>query len=71
MHGEWVPISFFLSIAVIAVFFLVLRFRSLTRALLALVPVLLAVGVSSLVVGLLGFTLSPLTTVSGPLDLGL
>ena len=47
--------------------FLVLRFRSLTRALLALVPVLLAVGVSSLVVGLLGFTLSPLTTVSGPL----
>ncbi len=47
--------------------FLVLRFRSLTRALLALVPVLLAVGVSSLVVGLLGFSLSPLTTVSGPL----
>ena len=30
-------------------------------------PVLLAVGVSSLVVGLLGFKLSPLTTVSGPL----
>jgi len=47
--------------------FLVLRFRSLSRALLALVPVTLAVGVSSLVVGLLGFTLSPLTTVSGPL----
>jgi uncharacterized protein len=47
--------------------FLVLRFRSVSRALLALVPVLLAVGVSSLVVGLLGFTLSPLTTVSGPL----
>jgi hydrophobe/amphiphile efflux-3 (HAE3) family protein len=46
---------------------LVLRFRSLSRAMLALVPVLLAVGVSSLVVGLLGFTLSPLTTVSGPL----
>jgi hypothetical protein len=47
--------------------FLVLRFRSVSRGLLALVPVLLAVGVSSLVVGLLGFTLSPLTTVSGPL----
>ena len=47
--------------------FLVLRFRSVSRALLALVPVLLAVGISSLVVGLLGFTLSPLTTVSGPL----
>lgn len=47
--------------------FLVLRFRSLSRALLALVPVVLAVGFSSLVVGLLGFKLSPLTTVSGPL----
>ncbi len=47
--------------------FLVLRLRSITRALLALVPVLLAVGVSSLITGLLGFTLSPLTTVSGPL----
>ncbi len=47
--------------------FLVLRFRSLPRALLALVPVLLAVGVSSLVVGLSGIKLSPLTTVSGPL----
>ena len=47
--------------------FLVLRFRSLPRAILALVPVLLAVGVSSLVVGLSGIELSPLTTVSGPL----
>jgi len=47
--------------------FLVLRYRSLSRALLALVPVMMAVGVSSLVVGLLGLTLSPLTTVSGPL----
>ena len=47
--------------------FLVARFRSASRALLALVPVLLAVGVSSLIVGLLGFELSPLTTVSGPL----
>jgi uncharacterized protein len=47
--------------------FLVLRFRSISRALLALVPVVLAVGVSSLVVGITGITLSPLTTVSGPL----
>ena len=39
--------------------FLVLRFRSLTRALLALVPVLFAVGVSSLVVGLLGLHAQP------------
>jgi hydrophobe/amphiphile efflux-3 (HAE3) family protein len=47
--------------------FLFARFRSASRALLALVPVFLAVGVSSLIVGLLGFELSPLTTVSGPL----
>jgi uncharacterized protein len=47
--------------------FLVLRHRSLGRALIALVPVFLAVGVSSLFVGLSGIELSPLTTVSGPL----
>jgi hydrophobe/amphiphile efflux-3 (HAE3) family protein len=47
--------------------FLVVRLRSLPRAMLALVPVLMAVGASSLFVGLLGFELSPLTTVSGPL----
>lgn len=47
--------------------FLVIRFRNMPRALLALVPVVLAVGVSSLVVGLSGIELSPLTTVSGPL----
>jgi len=51
----------------LAALFLVLRLRSVTRALLALIPVLLAVGVSSLVVGIGGLTLSPLTTVSGPL----
>jgi hydrophobe/amphiphile efflux-3 (HAE3) family protein len=51
----------------LAALFLVLRFRSLVRAMLALVPVLMAVGASSLFVGLLGFELSPLTTVSGPL----
>jgi hydrophobe/amphiphile efflux-3 (HAE3) family protein len=47
--------------------FVLLRFRSLSRALLALVPVFLGVGASSLIVGLLGIQLSPLTTVSGPL----
>lgn len=51
----------------LAALFLVLRFRSLVRAALALVPVLMAVGASALFVGLLGFELSPLTTVSGPL----
>jgi predicted RND superfamily exporter protein len=47
--------------------FLVLRYRSLGRALIAMVPVFLAVGVSSLVIGFSGIELSPLTTVSGPL----
>jgi uncharacterized protein len=46
---------------------LVLRLRSAVRALLALVPVLLAVGLSSVAVWALGITLSPLTTVGGPL----
>lgn len=47
--------------------YLVLRTRSLGRAVLALVPVFLAIGVSSLAVWALDITLSPLTTVSGPL----
>ena len=51
----------------IAACYLVIRHRSLARGLLALVPAILAIGVSSLVVGGLGLTLSPLTTVSGPL----
>ena len=46
---------------------LVIRHRSLARALIALVPVFLAVGASSLIIGLSGIELSPLTTVSGPL----
>jgi predicted RND superfamily exporter protein len=51
----------------VAGLYLVLRLRSFSRALLALVPVFLAVGLSSLIVGVLGISLSPLTTVSGPL----
>ena len=50
-----------------AALWLVIRFRSLTRAALTLVPVTLAVGASSAIVSGLGITLSPLTTVSGPL----
>ncbi|MEZ5243485.1 MAG: MMPL family transporter [Acidimicrobiales bacterium] len=46
---------------------ILLRFRSAARALLAMVPVLLAVGAASVIVAVLGLTLSPLTTVSGPL----
>jgi hypothetical protein len=41
--------------------------RSLVRALLVLVPVLVAVGLSSLAIGGLGIELTPLTTVTGPL----
>jgi predicted RND superfamily exporter protein len=46
---------------------LLLRLRGLGRMILAMVPVLLAVGASSVVVGLAGITLSPMTTLSGPL----
>ena len=47
--------------------FIVIRYRDLARGLLTMVPVLLAVGSSAVLVRLLGITLSPLTTVGGPL----
>ncbi|MDO8391703.1 MAG: MMPL family transporter [Actinomycetota bacterium] len=47
--------------------FLVLRYRDLVRGLLTMVPVCLAVGTSAVLVRSLGITLSPLTTVGGPL----
>ncbi|MDH3754927.1 MAG: MMPL family transporter [Acidimicrobiia bacterium] len=56
----------YLGLTIVALWFLI-RHRSLARAALALVPVALAVGVSSIIVGAFGLTLSPLTTVSGPL----
>lgn len=46
---------------------LLLRYRSLTRTSMALVPVAMAVGTSSLVIAAANFQLSPLTTISGPL----
>lgn len=46
---------------------LVLRYGEVGRAALTMVPVLLAVGGSATLVALLGITLSPLTTVGGPL----
>ena len=46
---------------------LVLRYGDVGRAALTMVPVLLAVGGSATLVSLLGITLSPLTTVGGPL----
>ncbi len=46
---------------------LLLAFRSLWKAVLPLIPVVVSVGASSLAVYALGFELSPLTAVSGPL----
>jgi uncharacterized protein len=47
--------------------FLAIRLRSVIRSLLSLVPVLIAVGVASLVAYAFNFTLSPMTAVGGPL----
>ncbi len=47
--------------------FVVLRVRDLARGLVTMIPVLLAVGTSAALVRVLGITLSPLTTVGGPL----
>ena len=56
----------YLSILFVAAF-LTVRLRSLIRSLLSLVPVLIAVGVSSLVAFSLSLKLSPVTAVGGPL----
>ena len=47
--------------------FLALRLRSIIRSLLSLVPVLIAVGSSSLIAWALGLRLSPMTAVGGPI----
>jgi hydrophobe/amphiphile efflux-3 (HAE3) family protein len=55
-------------LAILFVFlFLSVRLRSIVRALLSLVPVLIAVGASSLVAYAFGLKLSPMTAVGGPL----
>lgn len=46
---------------------LLIRLASPVKAAVVMLPVLLAVGLSSTIVYLLGITISPLTTVSGPL----
>lgn len=56
----------YLGLALVALWLLA-RFRSLARALLTMIPIGLAVGVSTVLVSAFGLTLSPLTTVSGPL----
>jgi hydrophobe/amphiphile efflux-3 (HAE3) family protein len=55
-------------LAILFVFlFLSVRLRSIIRALLSLVPVLIAVGAASLIAYALSLKLSPLTAVGGPL----
>ena len=55
-------------LAILFVFvFLSVRLRSVVRALLSLVPVLIAVGAASLVAFAFGLKLSPMTAVGGPL----
>lgn len=56
----------YLGLALSALYLLI-RFQSAGRAALTLVPVGLAIGTSSVIIGAFGLTLSPLTTVSGPL----
>ena len=55
-------------LAILFVFlFLTVRLRSVIRSLLSLVPVLIAVGISSLVAYAFSIELSPMTAVGGPL----
>jgi predicted RND superfamily exporter protein len=55
-------------LAILFVFlFLAFRLRSVIRSLLSLVPVLIAVGISSLVAWAFSIELSPMTAVGGPL----
>jgi hydrophobe/amphiphile efflux-3 (HAE3) family protein len=56
----------YLSIAFVGIF-LAVRLKSLVRSLLSLVPVLIAVGLASLVAWVFDLRLSPMTAVGGPL----
>jgi hydrophobe/amphiphile efflux-3 (HAE3) family protein len=56
----------YLSIAFVGLF-LAVRLRSLIRSLLSLVPVLIAVGLASILAWAFGWQLSPMTAVGGPL----
>jgi hydrophobe/amphiphile efflux-3 (HAE3) family protein len=59
-----------LSLALVFVWLLV-AYRRLRLAILPLVPVLLAVGLSAIAVHLLGISLTPLTTVASPLAIAI
>lgn len=55
-------------VVMVAVFvFLALRFHSIVRALLTLVPVMIAVGIANLTAFILRLKLSPMTAVGGPI----
>lgn len=56
----------YLALGLVALWLLV-RFMSISKMVLSMVPIMLAVGASSLLVALIGIELSPMTTVSGPL----
>jgi hydrophobe/amphiphile efflux-3 (HAE3) family protein len=56
----------YLSILFVGVF-LAVRLRSVVRSLLSLVPVLIAVGLASILAWAFGWQLSPMTAVGGPL----
>ncbi|HEY3143349.1 MAG TPA: MMPL family transporter, partial [Acidimicrobiales bacterium] len=56
----------YLAIAFVGIF-LAFRLRSVVRSLLSLVPVLIAVGLASLVAWIFSLQLSPMTAVGGPL----
>lgn len=55
-----------IAIAGVAIWLLI-RFLSIVKAVVTLLPVLLATGLAAVVVKISGITVSPLTTVSGPL----
>ncbi|WP_083419837.1 MMPL family transporter [Pseudofrankia sp. BMG5.36] len=64
-----VELTYFALIGVFLV--LLLRYRGPVKALLSVVPVLIAVGLTSLIAWVSGLELSPLTVVSGPLVIAL
>ena len=56
----------YLSLAIVALLLLLL-FRSFVKMILLVTPVVIAIGLSSLIVYLLGVSLSPMTALTGPL----
>jgi hydrophobe/amphiphile efflux-3 (HAE3) family protein len=65
LEGNLVQLTW-LAVGLVFLFLLV-RLRSLTRALLSMVPVLVASGLATIAIFALGIELSPMTAVGGPL----